>query len=40
MGVLLGLCWLHDTGAEDGEATAVLASLSLRRNLADDVSVQ
>jgi hypothetical protein len=40
IGVLLGRRRLHDSGAEDGEGTAVLASLSLRRDGADEVSAQ
>ncbi len=40
IGVLLGHCWLHNSGAEDGEGTAVLALLSLHQDQADEVSVQ
>ncbi len=38
--VLFGHCQLHDSGAENGEGTAVLASLSLHWDWADEVSVQ
>jgi hypothetical protein len=38
--VLLGRHRLRDSGAEDGEGTVVLASLSLCRDRADEVSVR
>ena len=40
IGMLFGCRWLHDSRAEDGVGTAVLALLSLHQDQADEVSVQ
>jgi hypothetical protein len=36
IGALLGICWLRNSAAKDGEGTAVLALLGLHRDWADD----
>jgi hypothetical protein len=40
IGVLMGRRRLHNSGAEDGDGTVVLALLSLHWDRADEVSVQ